>query len=267
MTLIDSHCHLDFPDFDTDREAVLQHSQALGVRRFVIPAVTAKHFVRVWAMTQRPQCYVALGLHPQFLAQHQHSDIDILADWLMRHKNHARLCAVGEIGLDFYNVDADRERQQYFLEAQLELAQTHQLPVILHVRRAHAPMIATLKRYQLKRGGIVHAFSGSAEEAREYHKLGFLLGMGGAGTWPQAKRMQRLWPDLPLEQIVLETDAPDMAPAGYSGQRNSPEYLPFICATLAEQRGLSSEVLAAQSTANLEKLLGWSPLPEHQQHG
>jgi len=137
------------------------------------------------------------------------------------------------------------------------MAADAQLPALLHVRRSHAPVIATLKRFRLQRGGIIHAFAGSREEAREYLKLGFKLGLGGAATWPQALRLRKVIADLPLESIVLETDSPDMAPFMYPNQRNSPEHLPAICESLAGVMGISADVLATASTANACEVFGW----------
>ena len=134
---------------------------------------------------------------------------------------------------------------------------TSNLPALIHVRRSHAAVIATLKRFRLKRAGIIHAFAGSKEEAREYIKLGFKLGLGGAATWPQALRMHRVLADLPLESVVLETDSPDMAPAMFPGQRNSPAHLPAICSALAGIMAISPEQLAAASTANACELFNW----------
>jgi TatD DNase family protein len=164
---------------------------------------------------------------------------------------------VGEIGLDQYVELPDKPAQQALFEAQLQLAREFELPALLHVRRAHAEVIATLKRLRLPRGGIVHAFSGSYEEAREYRRLGFYLGLGGAGTWPQAKRMQRMLERLSLEDVVLETDAPDMAPASHPGQRNSPEFLPAICAALARHMNVEPEALAEAGYRNSCRVFGW----------
>ncbi|MBQ1557886.1 MAG: TatD family hydrolase, partial [Pseudomonas sp.] len=169
-----------------------------------------------------------------------------------------KLCAVGEFGLDYYLENLDRQRQQAVFEAQLNLAAEFELPALLHVRRAHAATIATLKRFRLARGGIIHAFAGSYEEAREYIKLGFRLGLGGAATWPQANRLRKVVAQLPLESIVLETDSPDMAPAMHPNQRNSPEYLTDICSELAALRGVTAEELAAASSRNADELFGWA---------
>ena len=258
MELIDSHTHLDFPDFDADRSALLAESRALGVRRMVVLGVHTGNWQRVWDLVQSDaDLYAAFGLHPVFLDQHQPADLQTLGDWLTRLHGHRQLCAVGEIGLDYFVETLDRERQQTLFEAQLQLAADFQLPALIHVRRSHAAVIATLKRFKLKRAGIIHAFAGSREEAREYIKLGFKLGLGGAPTWPQALRMHRVLPELPLESVVLETDSPDMAPAMYPGQRNSPAHLPAICAALAELMHISPEQLAAASAANCCEVFDW----------
>ncbi|MFL1583139.1 TatD family hydrolase [Stutzerimonas stutzeri] len=258
MQLIDTHTHLDFEMFDDDRAQVIARARNAGVERIVVLGVHAANWQRVWQLAcDEPSVYAALGLHPVFLEEHQDAHVQQLRDWLERLRGEPKLCAVGEIGLDYYIDNPDIERQQRLLEAQLALAADFSLPVLLHVRRAHAPMIATLKRYKLERSGVIHAFSGSWEEAREYLRLGFRLGLGGAGTWPQAQRMHRVLRQLPLEAIVLETDAPDIPPAGHAGERNSPELLPEICRRLADLKGIDAHALAAASYRNSCELFGW----------
>ncbi|BBP81474.1 TatD-related deoxyribonuclease [Pseudomonas sp. Pc102] len=260
--LIDTHTHLDFPEFDADRAEVLDRARALGVKRQVLMGVTRGNWQRIWELADtQDDLHVAFGLHPIYLGEHQPAHLDELRTMLLAHAGHPKLCAVGEIGLDYYLEDLDRDAQQALFEAQLAIAADAQLPVLLHVRRSHAAVIATLKRFRLQRAGIVHAFAGSVEEAREYLKLGFRLGLGGAPTWPQANRLRKVVPQLPLEAIVLETDAPDMAPSMHPQQRNSPEYLPDICANLAELLGISQDALAAASSRNACELFGWEPLP------
>ena len=258
MGLIDSHTHLDFPDFDADRQQLLTRSKALGVEQMVVLGVYQRNWQRLWDLVQTDhQLYAAFGLHPVYINEHRPEHVTELGQWLSRLAGHPQLCAVGEIGLDYYLPELDREAQQQLFEAQLQLAADFQLPALLHVRRSHAQVIATLKRFKLQRGGIVHAFAGSREEAREYIKLGFKLGLGGAATWPQALRLRKVIVDLPLDAIVLETDSPDMAPAMYPNQRNSPEHLPDICQALAEVMGISPERLAEATTANARELFGW----------
>ena len=258
MQLIDSHTHLDFPDFDPDRTQLLARSRALGVKRMVVLGVYQRNWQRLWDLVQTDsQLYAAFGLHPVYLTEHRPEHVTELGDWLSRLAGHPQLCAVGEIGLDYFLSELDRDGQQQLFEAQLKLAADFQLPALLHVRRSHAQVIATLKRFRLKRGGIIHAFAGSREEAREYIKLGFKLGLGGAATWPQALRLRKVIADLALDSIVLETDSPDMAPVMFPNQRNSPEHLPAICQALAEVMSISPQVLADASTANSCELFGW----------
>lgn len=258
MRLIDTHTHLDFPDFDVDRPALLANARAQGVERIVVLGVYQRNWQRVWDLVQSdPQLYAAFGLHPVYLDEHRPADLTELGDWLTRLKGHRQLCAVGEFGLDYYLPSLDRERQQALFEAQLQLAADVHLPALLHVRRSHAHVIASLKQFRLQRGGIIHAFAGSAEEAREYIKLGFKLGLGGAATWPQALRMHKVIAALPLDSVVLETDAPDMAPAMFAGLRNSPEHLPQIARALAGLMGITASELAAATTRNACELFQW----------
>lgn len=258
MRLIDTHTHLDFPDFDADRDALLARSRALGVERLVVLGVHQGNWQRLWDLVQwHAGLYATFGLHPVYLEEHRPEHLEELRDWLQRLAGHPSVCAVGEFGLDYYVETLDRERQQALFEAQLALAVEFELPALLHVRRAHAATIATLKRFRLPRGGVIHAFAGSYEEAREYLRLGFRLGLGGAPTWPQALRLRKVIPRLPLDAVVLETDSPDMAPAMHPGVRNSPEHLPDICTALAELWGVAPEALATASSRNAAELFGW----------
>lgn len=258
MQLIDTHTHLDFPDFDSDRDEVLRQAASAGVSRLLVVGVQQSNWQRLWDQVQQHQSlYAAFGLHPVYLDEHRAEDLEALQNWLARLRGEKKLCALGEFGLDYYLANLDKGRQQRLFEAQLELAQQFELPVLLHVRRAHAAAIATLKTFKLRRGGIIHAFSGSYEEAREYLKLGFKLGLGGAPTWPQAKRLRQVVTRLPLDGLVLETDSPDMPPAMYAQIRNSPVHLPAICAELAQLLGISPATLAQASSANACQLFGW----------
>jgi TatD DNase family protein len=259
VTLIDTHTHLDFDDFDADRQAVLNHCKHLGVERMVVLGVYQRNLQRVWDLAlSEPQVYAALGLHPIYLDEHRPEHLQELRDRLATLAGHPKLCAVGEIGLDYYVESLDREQQQKTFDSQLQMAADFNLPALLHVRRSHADTIATLKRFKLRRSGIVHAFAGSREEAKEYIKLGFKLGLGGAATWPQALRMHRVIAELPLDSVVLETDSPDMAPAMFAGIRNSPEHLPAICTALAEFMNIPAERLAEASTASAYEVFGWN---------
>lgn len=259
MTLVDTHTHLDFPEFDADRGALLDAAQRAGVQRVVLLGVHRLNWERVWRMAEGDnRLYAALGLHPVFLSEHTQGHVDELRQWLERLAGNPTLCALGEFGLDYYLKDLDRDRQQWLFEAQLRLAVDFELPVLLHARHCHAAVIATLKRYALPKKGVIHAFAGSYEEAREYLKLGFKLGLGGAPTWPQALRLRKVVPRLPLDSIVLETDSPDMAPSMHAGIRNSPLHLPDICQALAALLGVTPDALAQASTRNAYEILGWA---------
>lgn len=244
--LFDTHCHLDVSEFDADRAAVLQRARQVGVRRLLIPAVTASSWAGLLELcADDPDLYPALGLHPVYIDTHHDQDLDALERLLVQH----RPTAVGEIGLDFYLRDLDRARQLALFDAQLALAAAHRLPVAVHVRKAHNEVIAALKRCRVV-GGTIHAFNGSLQQAHIYLDLGFKLGFGGMLTYARSNRLRRLARELPIDAIVLETDAPDMTVASHHGERNSPEYLPDVVGALAELRGQPTEVLAELTSRN-----------------
>ncbi|HED12470.1 MAG TPA: TatD family deoxyribonuclease [Gammaproteobacteria bacterium] len=237
---IDSHCHLDLAVFDLDRALVLKRAQALGVRQLVIPAVTRRGWSQLLhCCTASPALYPALGLHPMF--QDEHTKEDLIA--LERALDDPTVIAVGEIGLDFHKPVPDRSTQQDFFRCQLAIAHQASLPVLLHVRKAHDVALSILRQADVC-GGIVHAFNGSLQQARQYNDLGFKLGFGGMLSLPQSRKLQRLVRDLPLATLVLETDAPDLSGFGHQDQRNSPEFLPEYGRCLAQLRGLEPAALA-----------------------
>jgi TatD DNase family protein len=252
MELIDTHCHLDVAEFDADRAAVLERCRANGVTRIVVPAIHAAGWESLQALCDRePGLYPALGLHPVYLEQHRPGDLDALRERVARQ----RPLAIGEIGLDYFIEDLDRARQQALFEAQLRIARDADLPVIVHVRKAHDQVLKTLRRIQV-RGGIIHAFNGSQQQGEQYQGLGFRLGFGGTLTYEGSKHIRRLARDLPLDAIVLETDAPDITVASHRGERNSPEYLPECLAALAEVREEDPAFLARATGRNAEAVLG-----------
>ncbi|MBL4763273.1 MAG: TatD family hydrolase [Gammaproteobacteria bacterium] len=250
--LIDTHCHLDLPVFDDDRDAILSRCVGLGIKRIIVPAIEKKSWQTLIALCRKNQMLaVALGLHPVFIEQHQESDLDLLDTQL----GLAGVIAVGEIGLDYFIKTLDKKKQETFFTQQLELAKKHHLPVILHVRKAHDEVLQFLKNTVVK-GGIVHAFNGSIQHAGKYIELGFKLGFGGTLTYENAHKVHALAKQLPIESLVLETDAPDMVVASHRGERNSPEYLTECLAALAKLRGESKQLLAEQTTANAIEVLG-----------
>ncbi len=237
--LIDTHCHLDAAEFDTDRAEVTQAALSHGVSAIVIPAVARENFQQVIDLSHEySHCRFALGIHPMYVDNAHPSDLTLLKKLIAEHQASQKLVAVGEIGLDFFVTQQNRETQEYFFSEQLKIAQEFNLPVILHVRRAVDDVLKYLRRHQVA-GGIAHAFNGSAQQAEAFIKLGFKLGFGGAMTYPRALKIRELAKTLPLESIVLETDAPDIPPAwlGTKG-RNSPAELMKIAQILADLRAV-----------------------------
>ena len=250
MMLIDTHCHLDAPEFAPDRAQVVARARAAGVEVIVNPSVAARTFADTVAMREQFGCLPAFGLHPIYLAEHRDEHLDLLRDYLIRE----RAVAVGEIGLDFFVPELDTARQIALFNAQLQIAHELDLPVLLHVRRAVDEVLKCLRQKRV-RGGIAHAFNGSAQQAQAFIDLGFKLGFGGAMTSPRALNLRRLAADLPLESIVLETDAPDMAPEWLHRGRNEPAELLRIAKVLAGLRGISHHAVAQASTANARQAL------------
>lgn len=267
---IDSHCHLDAPEFDADRVEVLAAARAAGVAQLVLPAVAVAHFGPLQRLARQRGLAYALGIHPLFVEQAQDGDLERLQQALADAAADPLCVAVGEIGLDHFVPGLDWPRQQRFLHAQLEMARAAALPVILHTRRALDEVLAALRRHPV-RGGIAHAFNGSAQQAGQLLAMGFKLGFGGTLTFERARRIRELACTLAPQALVLETDAPDIAPqwlqrsaaerAAGATCRNSPAELPRIAATLADLRGWTLEETAAITRANtlaaLPRLAAW----------
>lgn len=262
---IDSHCHLDAPEFDADRDGVVERARTAQVHMLVLPAVEVAHFDRVRQMAHRYGAVYALGIHPLCTDRAAEEDLDRLAQALRENARDPRLVAVGEIGLDHFVPGLDRARQQAFYIAQLKLARDAGLPVILHVRRSADALLAGLRRVPVA-GGIAHAFNGSQVQAAEFVRRGFKLGFGGAVTHDRALQIRRLASTLPENAIVLETDAPDIPPhwlyrtahqraVGMAQARNEPMELPRIAQILAGLRGCSLLNLAEQTCANASTAL------------
>jgi TatD DNase family protein len=254
----DTHCHLDAPEFDADRGAVVARARAAGVAQIVVPAVEVANFDAVRALAHAHGFAYALGIHPLYTGRALDGDLQRLREALVAHRGDQRLVAVGEIGLDHFVPGLDPKRQEQYYVAQLALAREFELPVILHVRRSADTLLKHLRVAKV-RGGIAHAFNGSEQQALAFVGLGFKLGFGGAMTFERALQIRRLGQTLPLGAIVLETDAPDIPPhwlyrtahqrAAGETARNEPGELPRIAATLAELRGLSLADLATSANA------------------
>jgi len=264
---IDTHCHLDAAEFAPDVAAVRARAAALQVGHCVLPAVAVGNFDAVRQLAHQFSDSYALGIHPLCVPQALDADLQALDAELARRSADPRLVAVGEIGLDYFvpvlSESPMRERQEYFYREQLKLALQHGLPVMLHVRRSADKLLKHLRELAPAGGwrGTAHAFNGSAQQAGEFIKLGFKLGFGGTVTYEASRQIRRLAASLPLDSLVMETDAPDIAPhwlyataaqraAGQPQGRNEPGELPRIAAVLAELRGMSADALAAASTEN-----------------
>ena len=249
--MIDTHCHLDAREFDTDRDAVVAAAREAGVTTLILPSVEVSGFPAVRACCQRyPGCHPAYGIHPLYVGAAREDDLYTLRQWLRDEiSGEHPPVAVGEIGLDFFVPGHDASRQEQFFIEQLQIAAEFNLPVLLHVRRAVVQVLKCLRHSKVRRG-IAHAFNGSRQQAQAFIDLGFKLGFGGAMTWPRATRIRQLAAELPLESIVLETDAPDMSPVWRQGQRNSPDQLPLIAATLADLTRLPPGRILEQTNAN-----------------
>ena len=269
---LDTHCHLDAHEFAVDLDAVIERAAQVGVDGVLIPAVKAHDFDAVARLANRASmhmpatCYT-LGIHPIYTPQAQKSDLDILRSAVIAAMADPRFVGIGEIGLDYFLPDLDAHQQAFFFEAQLDLAEEFHLPVILHVRRSQDAILKALRRRKIS-GGIAHAFNGSFQQAQQFIQLNFVMGFGGAMTFPRALQIRRLATELPIEHIVLETDAPDIPPAWLASQlsrRNEPGELPQISSVLAELRsGLVTQTQSMCAQNALRIIPRWADLLAHQ---
>jgi TatD DNase family protein len=251
---IDTHCHLDQPQFDDDRDAVIERAMAVGVMTFVNPATNLDGCRKVLALADRyPNVYAAVGVHPNECGDFSAETTAALRD--LAH--HPKVVAIGEIGLDYYWEDTPHAQQKVALRAQLDLAAELRLPVILHSRQAHADLLWELEQWvtaiRTDRPmdailGVLHAFSGDLAEAEAAYRLGFVLSLGGPVTFKNARQLHALTPHLRRERLMLETDAPYLAPHPHRGQRNEPGYLPLVIESLATSMDTTPQMLASQTT-------------------
>lgn len=244
--MIDTHCHLDAPEFDGDREAVLRRSRESGVRCIVVPSVAVFNFDAVSVLCRdHAECRPAYGIHPLLINDARPEDLDTLREQLRR----GDAIAIGEIGLDRFVAERDDAKQEFFYSEQLKIARDAGLPVLLHVRRAVDHVLKYLRRIEVP-GGIAHAFNGSRHQADGFIKLGFKLGFGGAMTWHRARHLRELAATLPIESLVLETDAPDIPPQWVGRGRNESAHLKGIADELATLRGMPVDEVVRITTRN-----------------
>ncbi len=253
MQLIDSHCHLDVAEFAADLPETLQRAIQNGVEVFVVPAIDFAAWPRLSQLVERsPQIKPAYGLHPMFLAQHHDSHLVALPDWLQRPE----CVAVGECGLDFFMPNLDIGQQEAIFIAHIKLAKQFNKPLIIHARNATERVIQVLKQF-VPITGVIHSYSGSVEQARQLISMGFLLGIAGPITYPRSRRIRALVQEIPLECLLLETDAPDQPLFGEQGRRNEPSFLPKIAQAIADVKDLPIEHVARQTTENTLRLFGF----------
>jgi TatD DNase family protein len=254
---IDTHVHIDAPEFDADRAVVLARARAAGVDGFVAPAVAASGWDALAQIASgHADVHPAFGLHPMFLAEHR---AEHLAQ-LERRLADTPAVAVGECGLDFFVEGLDADAQLGFFLGQLSIAKASGLPVIVHARRAVDHVIACIRKVG-GLTGVIHSYPGSVEQARQLHQLGFALGFGGPITYERAQRLRAVVAAIPLDQLLVETDAPDQPPATRRGQRNEPATLVEIIDTIAALRGMDRHALCSAVDVNARRLFGITAEP------
>lgn len=250
MVWIDTHCHLDAPEFDLDRDQIIQQLQIYNIQSLIMPAVYFDEWTTIVELNQQyPQCYTSFGFHPIYLAQHKPEHLQELKSWLMNHN----AVAVGECGLDFYLPELDVVQQEQWFLAQIRMACDLDLPLIIHARRSADAVLKCLRRFPSAKG-VIHSFAGSTQQAEAFIKQGFYLGVGGTITYDRAQRLRTAIQSVPLEYLVLETDAPDQPDHQWRGKRNDLSRLPIIGQCLAELRQETVETIAQVTTANAKRL-------------
>jgi TatD DNase family protein len=252
MQLVDTHCHLDVPEFDADRDDVVRRARAAGVTRQIVPAIEAATWPGLRDACARDDgLFPAYGLHPLLIASHREEHLRALREWIERE----RPVAVGECGLDYYIDGLDRDVQATYFDGQLEIARDYDLPLVVHARRAVDAVMASIKRVGKLRG-VIHSFAGSEEQARQLADLGFLIGIGGPVTYERANRVRRVAANIPLDTLLLETDAPDQPDCAHRGQRNEPARMLRVLETIATLRNEAPDTIARATTRNAERLFG-----------
>ena len=250
--IFDTHAHYDDERFDADREELLAGLPAAGIGRVVNIASSVKSIDDCLQLAHRfPHVYCALGINPENCAELT----DAIFEEIREKLSDDKALAVGEIGLDYYWPQPDRELQRYWFARQLRLAREVGLPVVIHSREAAADTMRIMKENLAeKAGGVLHCYSYSAELAKEFVKMGFYIGIGGVVTFKNAKKIVEVVRTVPLEHIVLETDCPYLAPVPYRGKRNSSLYLPYVAAKIAEIKGITEEEVVSVTESNARNM-------------
>jgi len=248
--LIDSHIHTDDPRLDIYRDTMLKKARELNIKAQIVPSISRQHWLRVKNLCDmHPDLFACYGLHPCFQQEHRITHLEELADWIGRE----RPVAVGECGLDYHIGENHRMQQQQLFAAQLALAREFNLPIVVHARKAVEDVIRMIRTAGHFKG-VVHSFNGSQQQAHRLLDLGYKLGFGGAVTYARAKRLRTMLKALPLDSILIETDAPDQTDASHQGQVNQPAFLVAILQSIADLRSECPEKLAAHTTRNAIEL-------------
>lgn len=227
---IDCHCHIDFDVFDEDREHVIRRANKAGIEKIIIPGVTKSNWNKIKSCCEKhTSLYPCYGLHPYFLKQHSHSHLRDLETYIDKNKP----IAVGECGLDFFIKTLDKTEQDFYFQKQLDIAMEFDLPVVIHARKSTEAVIHAIKKHPGLRG-MIHSYSGSYEQALQLIKLGFYLSFGGPVTYPNSTRLHKLIKQLPLEHILVETDAPDQPVAHATDKRNEPYFVVDVINSIAD---------------------------------
>lgn len=250
--LFDSHAHYNDARFDGDRFEILDSLPKSGIEYVVNAADSMKSIDDILPLLEKYTfMYAGVGVHPEEVAELTEADMDKLKD-LSAHK---KVCAIGEIGLDYHYDDVGRDVQKKWFDRQLSLAEEVNLPVIVHDREAHADCLEILEKHDIKRiGGVMHCYSGSPEMAKEVMKLGMYFGFGGTLTFKNAKKVRASAEVVPIERILLETDCPYLAPEGVRGQRNSSLFMHYVAEKLAEIKGITVAEIERITTENAKRL-------------
>ncbi len=254
--LIDTHIHFDDDRFDHDREIAYNNSISAGVTAMVIPATTQKRWDKIFSLAEQYQnIYPTAGLHPAYIEEHTDKHLDLLKIKLQ----HPACVALGECGLDGFIKGLDYKKQQKFFTAQVSLAAELKLPLIIHARNAVQDVTQTIKTDGNQTSGVIHSYNGSLQQAEQLIELGFLLSFGGAITYDRAKRLKKVVKALPIESMMVETDAPDQTVQSHSGERNEPAWLNEVVSTIADIKNISPKAVTIASNANARRLFN---LPE-----
>lgn len=250
--MIDTHAHLDMPEFDNDRNELVSEMKRHGILSAIIPGIAADKWQKQLELAEQYQWYFALGIHPWYVPDDIDRAISLLDAKLQECRENRRLVAVGECGLDKLHHWSDK--QLLLLEKQLQLAQTYQLPVILHAVKAHQELLALLTRTRLSRGGVIHGFYGNSQIAKQYIALGFKLGVGGLLLNPSAKKLRQAVTELPIEHFLLETDSPSMSPFDQPKSRNTPLTLNRIVSEISFLKKSETVCILEQLNKNAVQL-------------